>query len=287
MIRIFLLFPLLAAFICLILLAKKYPEGLEDIINRYGFKIPYLAPAGLYLAARFPVSLGSGYSLRVKSRLAELHGEKDASLFVKVHTAQKYALSLALVFVWSILGLLGKVSMAFFIYALFLPVLVFYLTDREIEQKIAMKKRKILIDLPSFLNTLSLLLGAGLSYSAAVQKIISEDQAKRPLYRELQATLSEIQSGKPMSLAYEGFARRCRVPEVTRFVSTVLQNLSRGSSDLARVLCLLSQECWQKRKDIARKQGEEASSKLVFPMVMIFVAVSIIVLAPAIMAMSR
>ncbi|MCL5057120.1 MAG: type II secretion system F family protein [Actinobacteria bacterium] len=285
MIRPFLVFPFLAAFICLYLLSRKNSEGMEDVIAQYGFRITLLAPPGLYLAGRFPVSLGAAYDRSIKDRLAQLYGQKHD--YPRVHLAQKYALSLALVFVLGILGLLGRGGAVFFVYALFLPLPVFYLTDRELDKKIDQRKRSILIDLPTFLNTLALLLGAGLTYTASVEKVVADAGPGRPLYRELQVTLSELQSGSPVSRAYENLSRRCGIPEITRFASTVLQNINRGSSDLAHVLSLLSQECWQKRKEIARKQGEEASSKLVFPMVMIFVAVSIIVLAPAIMAMSR
>ena len=285
MIRPFLVFPFMAAFICLYLLSRKHSEGLEEVIARYGFKITLLAPVGLYLAGRFPFTLGAAYDRRIKDRLAQLYGKNND--YARVHLAQKYALALALVFVLGILGLLGRGGAALFIYALLIPLPVFYLTDRELEKKVDQRKRSILIDLPTFLNTISLLLGAGLTYTAAVEKVVADAGPGRPLYCELQLTLSEIQSGSPVSRAYQDLSRRCGIPEITRFASTVLQNINRGSADLAHVLSLLSQECWQKRKEIARKQGEEASAKLVFPMVMVFMAVSIIVLAPAIMAMSR
>ncbi|HBV98710.1 MAG: hypothetical protein JL50_17220 [Peptococcaceae bacterium BICA1-7] len=284
MLRPFLVFPFLAAFICLYLLSRKHSEGLEDVIAWYGFRITLLAPAGLYLAGKFPVTLGAAYERRIKDRLAQLYGQIDD--YSRVHLAQKYALALAFVFVLGILGLMGRGDAVLFIYALFIPLPVFYLTDRELEKKIEQRKRSILIDLPTFLNTISLLLGAGMTYTSSVEKAVADAGPGRPLYRELQVTLSEMQSGSPVSRAYQDLSRRCGIPEITRFASTVLQNINLGSADLAHVLSLLSQECWQKRKEIARKQGEEASAKLVFPMVMIFVAVSIIVLAPAIMAMS-
>lgn len=150
-----------------------------------------------------------------------------------------------------------------------------------------MKKRQILIELPGFINTLALLINAGLPFSSAVHKVVHDSDPDRPLYKEMNYVLADIGAGKPIHQAYEDFARRCRIPEITRFVSTIIQNLNRGNGDIVYVLRTLAQEAWEKRKDIARKQGEEASSKLVFPMVMVFIAVAIIVLAPAIMTMGR
>ncbi|MFZ5645873.1 MAG: type II secretion system F family protein [Bacillota bacterium] len=282
-----LIFPLTAFYICLFLLSKKSSDGYDEVLKEYDFKIPYLASVGLYLSEKIPISISPRYDRGIQCKISELFGQKQAAVFFKVHNAQKLGLLAALTFVLGVTGLLGKVSLSFIFYGLILNCLVYYLVDRELDKKIEDKKRQILIDLPTFINTLTLLLSAGLTYSASVQKIVGEADFKRPLYRELHYLISEIHAGKPMGRAYEDFAQRCRVPEITRLVSTIQQNLNRGNSDLSYVLTILAQECWQKRKDIAKKQGEEASSKLVFPMVMIFIAVSIIVLAPALMSVTN
>ncbi|HEX3032296.1 MAG TPA: type II secretion system F family protein, partial [Bacillota bacterium] len=57
------------------------------------------------------------------------------------------------------------------------------------------------------------------------------------------------------------------------------------NSNMVGMLTALSQEAWERRKDIARKQGEEAGAKLVLPMAMVFVAIAIIVMAPALISM--
>jgi len=44
---------------------------------------------------------------------------------------------------------------------------------------------------------------------------------------------------------------------------------------------------WERRKAMTRTLGEEAASKLVFPMVMIFMVVMVIVGAPAILMMNE
>ncbi|GAF08207.1 type II/IV secretion system protein TadC [Paenibacillus pini JCM 16418] len=50
-------------------------------------------------------------------------------------------------------------------------------------------------------------------------------------------------------------------------------------TDLSRVL-------WEKRKSITRTRGEQASSKLVFPMVVIFLVVVVLVGTPAFLMMN-
>ncbi len=278
---------LAAVFTGLCLLARKRAAGCTGEIREYKFKLPVLAPIGFYLLTKIPYHFNSAYDRKVRSKIHELYGYHRVSLFYKIHLAQKIVLVGISLFLLALIALLGEVEGSFYVFGLLGTGLVYYWVDKGLEQKLKAKKREILIDLPGFINTLALLVNAGLPFSAAVSKIVREANPERSLSKEFNYLLADITAGKPISQAYEDLAQRCRVPEITRFVSTVLQNLSRGTSDLVYVLRILAQEAWEKRKEIAKKQGEEASAKLVFPMVMVFVAVAMIVLAPALMTMSR
>lgn len=259
----------------------------ESVLKDYAFKMPYLAPLGLYVAEKIPFNFSSGYNLRVRARIAELYNHLDAGTVLKIHLAQKVVLTTVTLIIWNILALAGKAEPAFYVFGLILAALVWYWTDRNLETKLRRKKREMLVSLPGLINKIAILVNAGLPLTSAIQKVVRDAGQKDPLYRELSYLLADINTGKPVNRAYEDLARRCRMPEITRFVSTILQNLNRGSADLVHVLRILAQEAWEKRKEVARKQGEEAASKLVFPMVMIFAAVSLIVIAPAVMTMGR
>jgi tight adherence protein C len=65
----------------------------------------------------------------------------------------------------------------------------------------------------------------------------------------------------------------------------VLLNYRRGGDDFVVALRELTRNLWEKRKALARTMGEEASSKLVFPMVITFGIVMVIVATPAILIM--
>ncbi len=104
---------------------------------------------------------------------------------------------------------------------------------------------------------------------------------KHPLYTELTDAVTKIKNGDSFNGVMEDFSKRCGVQEVSVFTTTVLLNYKRGGNQLALSLRELSRDLWEKRKAISRKRGEEASSKLIFPMVLIFIAVLIIVAYPA------
>jgi tight adherence protein C len=257
-----------------------FTQNLTD----YGFKLPVLASLGIFLLDKIPCDFNDR---ETKAKLIQLFGHNKALQFFKIHLVQKLTLITVTVVLLALISLFGEVDYSFYIFGSILLALIPFWTDRELDKKINRRKRAILVDLPGCINTLAVLINAGLPLTAALQKITLDGSANRPLYKELRQLMVEIHAGRPVNQAYEDFAHRCKVPEITRFVSAMLQNLNRGNADLVYVLRILSQEAWVQRKDIARKQGEEASSKLVLPMVMVFLAVAIIVLAPAVMSMSN
>ncbi|MNW64375.1 Bacterial type II secretion system protein F domain protein [compost metagenome] len=104
-----------------------------------------------------------------------------------------------------------------------------------------------------------------------------------PLYKELHQMTAEWDSGYSFQQAFENFSKRCAVQEVSLFTTTVLLNYRRGGADFVLALRDLSRMLWEKRKAISRTRGEQASSKLVFPMVVIFLIVIVLVGTPAFM----
>jgi tight adherence protein C len=287
LIKIFVALTLTVLLIWLYRGSKKHVGCYVDEIKEYGFKPACLAYVGLFLIEKINIKLNSDYEGSIRNRITDLYGYRRVDCYYRIHLAQKITLMLVLTLLLSLLIIAGRAEPITFLFMGVFIILLYFWVDKELEKKIIRKKREILIDLPDLVNTLALMVNAGLPFTTAVQKAARDFGCNRTLYKEINQVIADINSGKPISQAYEDLAYRCRVPEITRFVSTVLQNINLGSSDLVYVLRNLAQEAWEKRKDIARKQGEEASSKLVFPMVMVFLAVAIIVLAPALMTMSQ
>ncbi|MNJ65984.1 hypothetical protein D3C77_620270 [compost metagenome] len=95
----------------------------------------------------------------------------------------------------------------------------------------------------------------------------------------------ECEGGYSFQQALEGFSKRCGIQEVSAFTTAVLLNYRRGGSDFVLSLRDLSHTLWEKRKAVGKTLGEQASSKLVFPMVLLFLIIVILVGTPAFMIM--
>jgi tight adherence protein C len=155
----------------------------------------------------------------------------------------------------------------------------------DLHKKVRIREQNILLELPELLNSIVLLVGAGETVQRAIIRCVESHRgdANHPLYKELRIMTSEWEGGYSFQQAFENFSKRCAVQEVSLFTTTVLLNYRRGGADFMLSLRDLSRMLWDKRKAISRTRGEQASSKLVFPMVVIFLIVIVLVGTPAFM----
>ncbi len=169
-----------------------------------------------------------------------------------------------------------------------LGILVPIALIKDLHGKVQKRDQQILMELPELLSKMMLLVGAGETVQRALLHCVERKGAdtEHPLYRELRQTVAEWESGFSFQQAFEHLSKRCGIQEMTVFMTTVLLNMRRGGSDFVMALRELSQTLWGKRTSISRTRGEQASSKLVFPMALILLTVIVLVGAPALMMMN-
>jgi tight adherence protein C len=96
----------------------------------------------------------------------------------------------------------------------------------------------------------------------------------------MQTTVNEMKNGVSEIDAMFNFGSRCIIPEIKKFTSTIVQGMVKGNSDLIIMLQEQSKEVWALKKQNVRRQGEKASSKLMIPMMLMFVGILIMVIVP-------
>ena len=96
----------------------------------------------------------------------------------------------------------------------------------------------------------------------------------------MQNTSMEIENGVMETDAYRNFAERCNVKEIRKFASLIIQNLKKGNEELAYFLKDLSDEMWEVKKNEVKQKGEKANSRLLLPMMLIFIGILIMILVP-------
>lgn len=263
---------------------KKYQEYIEPLDSNE-YKLKNFLPIGLYVVDLIKYSYGSSYDRKLTAKIIELYGVKYSQYYLQIHWANKIVFVLMAAFFLSLFGLSSSPDVYYGMFAVVVLVISFFVADSQLDEKIKKRRTSIQLDFPDFLNKLTLLVNAGMTVTRAWEKIVTDNTRDTVLYGELSLAVADIRAGKPEMYAYEDFAKRCRIPEITKFVSVVLQNMKKGNAELVSILRLQAAECWEMRKRTAKKLGEEMSTKLLFPMMLMFVAILIIVAAPAIFAM--
>jgi len=229
----------------------------------------------------------TSYDRKLLMEITEISGSKYSQYYLRIHWCNKILYAFLGLFISLFFGLFTQPDVLYYAFCVFVPAILAYMPDKELRKRIMDRRKSIQIDFPDFLNKLTLLINAGMTVSKAWEKIVADSKQKGALYEELAAAISDIRAGKSEYRAYEDFAKRCRTPEITRAVSTILQNLRKGNSELVSVLRVYANECWQMRKNTAKKLGEEASTRMLAPMMLMLVAILIIVAAPAAILLSN
>lgn len=161
------------------------------------------------------------------------------------------------------------------------------LQARDVRQRVELRRQAFVKEMPVFLSRVLVLVSAGENVLRALERSANPTGSGggHPLYEELRAVVSALGRGESLQPAFEEFGRRCAVPEAKLFAATILMNAKRGGETLVPALRELTRQMWEKRKAAARILGEQASSRLAFPLALIFLLIVVLVGAPALMTM--
>jgi tight adherence protein C len=267
---------------------KKYGSQLQ--IQTYPFRLKMLLPTSYYvidklqLLERFP-----DFTSKIHHKCMTLYGRSLSSQGSKWFMAELISAGMVCLFVVTVLAILAGEDSSLLAFGVVAAIATPVMMVRDLDSKIRKKQQRMILELPEFLSTIVLLVNAGETVNRAWIRCVQAkpNMSDSPLYKELLVAVHELEMNISFTKVVEDFSKRCALHEVSLFASTLGLNYRRGGNDFAVSLHSLSLELWQRRKSVSRTLGEEASSKLVFPMVLIFVVVMVIVAAPALLMMNQ
>ena len=159
------------------------------------------------------------------------------------------------------------------------------IAKRREEESVQIKRREqMLMDYPGLIMKFTLLVQAGMTVRNAFRKMTVDykrKNEKRAAYEELVTACNEMESGISEMEAYRRFGERCGHVKYKTFATLLIQNLQKGSRQMGEMLEKESVEAWDDRKRKAKVQGEAATTKLLFPMILMLGVVMAIVMLPA------
>lgn len=159
---------------------------------------------------------------------------------------------------------------------------IFAVKERENRQK--ERREKMEAAYGTIVGKLSLYLDAGLNVRGAWEKITKEGR-ENPIYEEMQITVREMEGGIGEAEAYERFGKRVLLQRYVRLGTLLVQNLQKGN---AALLVQLHQEVLLSGEELAasvRRKGEEISTKLLLPMMLLLGIVMVWIMIPAFLSL--
>ena len=147
----------------------------------------------------------------------------------------------------------------------------------------AQKKQRqtaVLMDLPFYVDLMSLAAEAGLDLQGGMKKIVEKAAEGSVLAEEFGRILTDIAIGKSRADALKDFAKRMDLNETNSLVNVIVDSESTGAS-VTKVLKEQSVQMRLERFVRAEKAGARASQAILIPMILFIVpAVFIMVFAP-------
>lgn len=172
--------------------------------------------------------------------------------------------------------------------AVFLPVHNYFRLQEAGEQC----QKEAVQDFPLLVHLLTLYMGAGLSFYSAVERIGRDYERRRAegelakerfAFEKMLAMERQIKTGTSQTRACQNFGRQFEADCYQRLALILTQSFTKGSREAARLMEETERTAFLERIDRAKREGEEAATKLLFPMILLLCQVMVLVMYPAIM----
>lgn len=175
---------------------------------------------------------------------------------------------------------------------MFLPLVVMISKRQEQEKERKKRENELMAAYPRLATKLTMYTGAGLSLRGAWERLAAEyreqkksHEKKRAVNEEVILLAGELKNGTPEARAYEEFGRRIGLKPYLRCASLLVSQLQKGSGNLREGLENEVRLAFELQREQAAKKGEEAQTKLLFPMMGMLFLVMAVVLIPAFFTM--
>jgi tight adherence protein C len=171
------------------------------------------------------------------------------------------------------------------IFAVLAGGLLFFLPDYWVLSVRDKRQAAMQGDAADIIDQLTICVEAGLGFDAALARVATTTEG--PLTDELRHTLSDIQAGVPRSQALRALSDRAQIVEIRQLVTALLQAQKHGVP-MAETLRIQSAEMRLKRKQRTEEKAAKLTVKLIFPIVLCFLPVFVIItVVPALISVFR
>lgn len=162
------------------------------------------------------------------------------------------------------------------------------LPEAFLQRRIESRKDRLMEGFPDALDLLVACTEAGLSFNAALERVVEQMPASQPeLAWELAQVNAEIRAGIDRTSALKRLAERTGLDEIRGLVSLITHSTRLGTG-IAGTLRIYAEEFRDRRMQRAEEIAATVSTRLIFPLVLcLFPSFFVIAIGPAVIGVVR
>jgi tight adherence protein C len=215
------------------------------------------------------------YHQRIKEDLLQLYGTKEYRARVEEFWSKKYSVHLYLTIGVGLISLKESLLMRIVLMVGGHLCCHYYLHEK-LKTQMQEHRQEVLDGFFEFASLFTLMINAGLNYKRALEESVGR-HAFSPYLRK---ALQQIRTGTSEISAFEQIPIQCREPVITRYFACIVQGQRHGNRSMRNDLKRITEENWQEKLKLHKKKGEVLKTKLLFPMILIFIGILSILLLP-------
>jgi tight adherence protein C len=167
-----------------------------------------------------------------------------------------------------------------FFLIIFSLLIAYFIPDLILNSVVKKRRNEVLMELPIFIDLLSVILEGGVSFDNAIRKICA--RKKGPIYSEFKKYIEEVNMGTSRENALKSLASRVQLAELDSLVRSIFQGEKMGVSIL-KTIQVQAKQLRVKRSQSIQEQAMKIPIKILFPLIIfIFPPVFIIILGPGV-----
>ena len=255
---------------------KKH-NSMFDVLEEKEYPFKEIYGLGYAVLETIKYKYKSKKDRKLRQQLEVLYGSKYCEYYLRVIHSQQITMAITVfVIAFALYGLSSEL-LAFVVGVAF-AALAYYYFGTVTAKKILKRSNELLHDFSEVVSKLALLTNAGMILREAWQEVAFGGEGV--IYAEMQTAVDEMNNGVADVDAIYNFGSRCIIPEIKKFTSTIIQGMTKGNSELTSMMQEQSKEVWQLKKQLVRREGEKAASKLLIPICIMFLGILVMILIP-------
>lgn len=258
---------------------KKFEPLVENLdSNIYPFNALYIV--GFAWSSTKLLRLKGKTALDLIQQASMLYEPQYAEYYANVVWAQMLTLvHLFAAVTFMMAGIMYDNATFMLIVGFFMCALIAACSLQNMKNKLSKRTEECERQLPEVVSTMAVLVNSGMVLREAWNRVA--ENGIGAFYELMRRTSENMRNGYSDAEALLLFGKTSNSTEIKKFTSALLQSMEKGGAELSVFLARQSSELWSTKRQHMLQSGEKAATKLLLPIVLIFVGIIIIVITAA------